>query len=124
MLLARYNSSEEKRVCKTCAKTFESRQSEAEEVTLSTPETTLTGDVERVEEDFHAERAEVRSVALQKEITKKAWAIPYDSISLESVIGAGGSGQVYKGRFGDTTVAVKLLISVLMECEVAKRCQA
>ena len=64
-----------------------------------------------------AKKKEMRSVTLQKEITKRAWAIPYESIVLEEAVAAGGSATVYKGRFGTALVAVKLMFSVMMECE-------
>ena len=44
-----------------------------------------------------------------------AWEIPFKRLTLEKKIGAGGSGQVFKGMYSGHSVAIKELFTTLMD---------
>jgi hypothetical protein len=46
---------------------------------------------------------------------ENTWGIPFDMLEIGEKIGAGGSGQVYRGTYQGSPVALKELYSVMVE---------
>ena len=89
----------------------------------------IIDDLERKEEAFkNAFSEEIQALvdeAMQKEQTKELWAllepykVPRDHITLESRLGEGSFGEVWRGKCRGQTVAVKQLSADVVDARVA-----